>query len=485
MKKNNSNIQKKSKTTTVKNAEKKVAIPAAAPEEPTVVETVEAETVETEKSTEVNVSQITTKNMTGSTSSKLDANHRVALLDLADSIFRRDPNAEQRFTVEIRENVNAIVAAGVVASLADEAVYGDSTFSAVLKGTMYPQLVVTAKDMGITLPNIKALPTNKDGDVQIESKQIKVSKQAKEKLAEEHAIEEEKPELDPVKVAQMDEDALRKALNYLLIVGPKKTNIKTTLVNVVDFMREYRMNLADKAENAADAKLKYDNYTVDQWLMDAFSYVKPTFLLHGIGRGLCSMVSLEKGPVSAFCILRKSLTNPDDKTVVWDDQSIADGVKAIVYLVAKNAIDDEQKNLDALDKKAKDYKDVSAKYQASIKHYQDILNWLGTPDADYISGFLKRVDEDKDPFAIKLMGRLADAYYPGKARGGFKNYDYNIVQHMGIICNMFKDELSKDETYMEANLSDLVAYTEDEIREMRKAEAEAAAAEKKEETKNA
>lgn len=464
----------------------KVANVKPAPVEPPVVETVSAEeTQETKEDTKVSVSQITPKNLVGTTTSKLDANHRVELLGLADEIFRKDPNAEKRFTLEVRESVNSIVAAGVVASLADEAIYGDSTFSAVLKGTMYPQLVVTAKDMGITLPNIKSLPTDTDGNVTIESKQIKVSKPAKEQLKEEHAIEDEKPEIDPVKVANMDEEALKKALNYILITGPKKASIKTTLVSVVDFMRTYRMTLADKAENTAEAKLKYDNYTVDQWLMDAFSYVKPTFLLHGIGRGLCSMVSLEKGPVSSFTILRKALTNTDDGKVAWDDQSVADGTKAIIYLVAQSCIESEEKNLEALDKKAKDYKEVSQKYKDSIQHYKDILGWVMTPDEGYITEFMKRVDEDKDPFAIKLYNRIMNEYYPNKARGGYKNMDYLIVQRLGLICNMFKPEDSKDKTFSDANLAEPIPYTEEEIKAMRQAEAEAAAEKKAEESKNA
>lgn len=462
----------------------KVNKPAAAPAEAAVVETVET-TVEPPKKDQVNPTQINAKNLAGSTKSSLDANHRVDLLHLADDIFRKDPDAERKFSLEVRDGVNAIVAAGVVAAIADEAVYGNSTFSAVLNHTMYPQLVVAAKDMGIALPNIKALPVDENGNVTVDSKEVKVSKEAKEKLTEEHAIEDEKPELDPVKVASMSEEDLKKALQYLLIVGPKKTNIKNTLVSVVDFMRTYRMTMADKAENAAEAKLKYDDYTVDQWLMDAFSYVKPTFLLHGIGRGLITMASLDKSPISSFCILRKTLSDPETGQPVWDEQSIADAVKAIIYLVANNAIADEQKNLDALDKKAKDYKDVSEKYKNSIQHYKDILGYVTNPDPEIVSSLIEKMDKDKDPVAIKIYGRIKDQYYPNSARGGFKNMDYNIVQHAGIICNMFKPLADQDETYAEINLHDLVAYTTEEIKEMREAEAKAAAEAKKEEGKNA
>ena len=473
------NNKTQKKTTKVNNK------PAAAPTETAVVETVETTVEPPKKDKEVNPSQINTKNLAGKTNSALDANHRVDLLTLADDIFRKDPDAERKFSLEVREGVNAIVAAGVVAAIADEAVYGNSTFSAVLNHTMYPQLLVAAKDMGITLPNVKELPVDENGNVTVDSKEVKVSKAAKEKLAEEHAIEDEQPELDPVKVAAMSEDDLKKALQYLLIVGPKKTNIKNTLVSVVDFMRTYRMTLADKAENSAEAKLKYDDYTVDQWLMDAFAYVKPTFLLHGIGRGLITMASLDKSPISSFCILRKSLTDPETGKPVWDEQSIADAVKAIIYLVANNTIADEQKNLDALDKKAKDYKDVAEKYENSIQHYKDILNYVTNPDPEIVSSLIEKMDKDKDSAAQKIYGRIKDQYYPNSARGGFKNMDYNIVQHAGIICNMFKPIADRDETYSEMNIHDLVAYTTEEIKEMREAEAKAAAEAKKDKSKNA
>lgn len=478
-------MAQKNKNIATKKTKKSVK-PVEAPVEQTVVETVEEPTTPKEKPEEsTNATNITTKNMVGRVNSSLDANHRVDLLNLADDIFRKDPDAERKFTLEIRDSVNAIVAAGVVAALADESVYGTSTFSAVLNHAMYPQLLIAAKEMGVTLPNVKSLPVNEKEEVILESDKIKVSKDAKKKLQEEHAIEEEKPELDPVKVADMGEEALKKALQYLLIVGPKKTNIKNTLVGVVDFMRTYRMTMADKAENVAEAKLKYDGYTVDKWLMDAFSYVKPTFLLHGIGRGLITMASLAKSPVSSFCILRRTLTDPETNKPVWDDQSIADAVKAIVYLVASNAIADEQKNLDALDKKAKDYKDVSEKYKTSIDHYKKILEYVSNPDFDVINTLVQKMDDEKDPTATKIFTHVKDQYYPDKSRNGYKNLDYDVVQRAGIITNLFITEADRNEDYNEVNIQELVAYTTEEIKEMREAEAKAKAEAKKEESKNA
>ena len=448
---------------------------------PPVQETV-IETVAPEENKDVNVSQFTPKNAIGSSRSALDANHKVDLLNLTHKFFKEDPDASRKYAVDFLDAIDKILAAGIVSAIADEAAYGEGSFSMVLNHTMYPQLVVAAKEMGVTLPAAKSLEVKEDGTVQVDAKQVKLTKEVKEELKKEKEIIDEKPELDPVKVANMDEEALRKALQYILITGPKTTKVKDTLCSVVDFMRSYRMEMAKKAENASEAMLKYDDYTTGQWLDDAFSYVKPTFLLHGIGRGFVSCTSLEKSPVSAFCILRRSMTK-DDGTVEWDDQSIADAVKSVTIFVANNCIEQEQKNLDALDPKAKDYAEVSKNYKASIQHYKDCINYLS--DTGGICENLIQGLKDKNPVLEKIYKRVRDCYYPKKSRDVFKNLDLNVVQRTGIILNMFKDPASRNLNYSESNLSELVQYTKEELEAKKKAELEALQAEKKEETKNA
>lgn len=464
--KNNKNLASKKGT-----AKPKTVVP---PTEETVVETVSAE--------DVNPSKITTKNIVGQTRSSLDANHRVDLMNLAHKMFKEDPDAPRKYTVDFLDSMDKILAAGIVSALADEAAYGEGTFSIVLSHTAYPQLVVAAKEMGISLPNIKNLPSPEEGKVELDNSKIKLGKEAKETLKKEHEIVEEKPELDPVKVANMDDEALNKALSYLLITGPKTVKIKDTLVSVVDFMRTYAMTIADKADNAAEAKLKYDDFTTGQWLEMAFSHVKPTFLLHGIGRGLVSTIGLEKSPITAFCIMRKSMTK-DDGTVEWDDQSIADATKSIAVFVAKDCIAKEKANMDALDPKAKDYKEVKAKYEASIRHYEDCINWITNNDSCMVENLIDGVEND-DQVLSKIYQRVRDRYYPNKSRDVFKNLDTNIQQRAGIILNLFKEEGTRNLNYSEENISELVQYTKEELEEKRKTALESAKEEKEEETKN-
>lgn len=410
--------------------------------------------------------EITIENMCGATTSNLDANHRVQLLQLADDVFRKDLSAEKRFTLEVREGMNAIIAAGIIAAIADEAVHGDSTFSIVLKNNMYPQLIVAAKDMGITLPNIKALPQIENEKINIKSTEIKVSKEATEKINEEREVTETVPELDPEKIANMSENDLVKAITYILITGPKiGKSIKDTLIKIVDFMYKYRMALADKSENSAEAKLKYDSYTTEDWLNEAFNYVTPTFLIHGIGRGLISTIGLEKSPITAFCVLRKSFTNKEG-IVEWDDESIAYATKAIVRFVANEIICKEKTNMNNLDKKDKNYEDNVNNHKSAINHYIEILNDLTNCDPEIIRTLISKT-ENKDITAMKIFDRIKEQYYPTKTTM-FKNMNYNIEQLAGYIINLFRDKGSKLIDYSKDNIKNLEPFTPEEIKEMQK-----------------
>lgn len=422
------------------------------------------------------------ENILKTTGSALDANHRVELLNLANDVFRKDPDAERKYSLEVRESMNTIIAAGVVAALADEAIYGNTTFGITLSNKLYPQLIAAANDMGIKLPNIKALP-QKEGNVQINANAISISKETRETLKKEKEIEEEKPELNPEKINS--EDELIKALSYILITGPKTgKSIKDTLVNAVDFMRIYRMKFADKAENSAEAKLKYDNRTMEDWLNDIFSFVKPTFLMHGIGRGLVSTIGLEKSPITAFCIFRNALTNKETNAVEWDDQSIADAIKSIVKFICKETIANENKGIENLDKKTPDYDNIVKKYQSSIDHYNNIVKDMINTDVSIIENLPKEYESKNETF-VKIFGRIKNIFYPQETGTMYKNIVSNIQQYAGYIINLFRDEGTKIMDYGIENVHTLEQYTEEELKEMRKAEVEKKKEEKteKQETK--
>lgn len=452
------------------------------PQNPPVVTPVEEPVV-------VTPGEVTTQNIVNSVGTTgLDANHRVDLLKMAHETFVKDPNASKRFSLELVESMSHITAMGIVSALVDEAQFGESTFTAVLRAKAYPQLVLAAHDMGIKLPDVKSLPPvpGKEGMIELPSDQIKPSAETKNALKKEHEVEQKgakgEIELDPKKVAEMDDDALKEALTYILITDPKRShNIKDTLTRCVDFMREFRMAQANKAQNVVEAMETLDSRSVYDWLNDAFSYVKPTHLLSGIGMGMRTVVDSEKGGISAFLILRQTLTDKDG-TICWDDQSIADAVRAIVIWSCNDAIAKDTTAIEKLPTNSSGYKEEKAKFEKSIAHFNDIIDAISNPNFDFVDGMLESLDKD-DKIATKMAGRICKAYYPETLKNAedYKNLNANIQQRAGIIANMFREPGNTNLNYSEANLSDLVEYTEEEKVELRKEAAEA----KKEESKNA
>lgn len=430
---------------------------------------------------------VTAKDLAGSTGGKLSPDGRVHLLQLADDIFRKDPNAERRFGIELTESVNHIVAAGVLSSMVDEALYGDSSFTAVLRGSVYPQLVLVAHDMGIKLPDIKALPVNENGEVELPSTQIGVTAETKKKVKEEHEIQTKgnagEIELDPVKVAKLDEEALKNALSYLLITGSKQQkNVKDYLTTCVDFMRAYRMAKADSAEKPAQVKDELDSRSTYEWLMDVFSYIKPTHIASGIGTGMKWLIQDEHCGVSAFLILRKSLTDSNTGEVCWDDQSIADAARAIVEWKCTDIIKGERAKIEALDKKSPNYKENLKGLEDSIAAFEKVLYEMSNPSFEMID-MLPDLVESGNETACKMAGRIRLAYYPetkDAPSSNYKNLRENLRQRAGIIANMFRDPGTINQEYSVANLTDLVEYTDEEKEELRKEEAK----KKKEESKN-
>lgn len=385
-----------------------------------------------------------------------DANHRVQLLDLADRRFSR-PDAQERLSPEFLTNVNMIIDAGVAAELADEAMYGDGTFSRVMQSSMLPQFRAVAAQIGITLPETKALEAMtpaeelEKGNIVIATDKNKISKETQKQVQKEHELKQEVPELDPVKVFASGDEALQKALQYKLIA---KKGMGEVLVNIVDFMREYRAEEARHAQNTVAAMEKFEARTTGDWLNDAFSIVEPTLLFNGIGRGLCTTTSVFKSPVQAFIVLKKAINNANGSDV-WDDQSIASAVSAIVYWIANSNIKKMETELEGLDKKAKDYDAVSANYKKSIDHYKSILETINNPSYDLVENVGETDPEKLTENGKKLREYLQKFLYADVKPGTYKNMISNLQQYAGYVTGLFRTPGTADANYSLSNISEL------------------------------
>lgn len=486
-KKNNKSAEtKQKKTVTTKSTTKPAAKAPKAPK--TAAPKVEAPEVEATTNTAPvqtapeNHAGTLVNAMNGHLHGGLDANRRMDLITNIGVFFHNDPRARQNLGDEVCDAMDDIARIGIVCAIADEAVNGDGIFAAKLKATEYPALVVAANKMGIKLPSLKALPVNGDGVVEVKSTEAEVDEGVAAKLAEEHKIEEagEKGqiELDAKKVAHMGEEDLIKALKYYMVTGPKKSSPFDMLTTVVDFMKDYRNELASQAENKDEAIAKLESRTMYEWLNDAFSYVSPTMLMSGIGRGMKELVIKEGSPLSAFIILRNALTDKNTHTAVWEDQDLADATRAIVEFIANNEIKSSEALLTTLVKDDENYEKEKTRLESIIATNKQVIDYLNNISFDIIENM-----EQGNKTERTARGRIWKMYYPecdAAELPRFKNLEENIAQRGGIILNLFRAPGDKNQNYSDTNLTEIEKYTLEEYTELKKKQATAA----KEESKN-
>lgn len=400
--------------------------------------------------------------MNAESSSGLDANHRVELMGLIRKTFVDEERPQFIAPTSTRVHMNKLLQIGIVAEIAQETISGKSSFAITLQKSGYSELLETAKELGVTLPSLKLIEANtspavkKQGNVTVpvgKGSGVKVSAEAKAQLEEDKKIQSDTPELDPLKITS--EDDLRKTIDYMF---RRKKNFGQNLVDIVDFMRNYRMNQASQAENSTEAMQKLDDRTTTAWLDDIFRYTKPSFITGGLSAGLCATIDQTNSPVRAFTILRDSIKDGDGK-VAWDDQSIADAVTAIVKWKSQLGVSADTANLEKLgDPKKYDTgaKTAAESYNKSINAQKERINVVLCPSSDFMSTFADKLASGEKNH-VTLAGIIRRMYYPETLTDENKNKEYAnlndlIIQHIGIIFNMFLPADSQLEDYSEINL---------------------------------
>jgi len=410
--------------------------------------------------------------------SGLSLDGQVRLLDLTRRVFVEETDPELQFPQPVRVKMNKIVAIGIVASLAEHSLDGTNEFAAILNRNGYPMLEAAAAEMGIRLPKLAVLPApeGKEDEVELRPNDLKISKETKDELKKEKAIREgETPELDPKKVDSDEE--VTKALEYMFAKSRGKS-LSENIHEAVGFMKDFRYNQASKAENAEEAKARYDTYTAGDWMDDMFGFFKPTVFYTGIGRGMCTVAFNEGNPVHAFLILRDALKNRETGKPEDSDTEVAYLVRSITKWVAKAMIESNEKAIEALDPK-QNAKEIEH-CKVAINNYNNAINCFVNPSFDLADNYL---EDDSDETA-KITKSIIRSYYPLDTKPAeYKNFKENIQQRLGCIINLFRDPNSQSIAYKESNITELVKYTEEELAELKKAEAKAKAAAKESESK--
>ena len=457
----------------------------------------EVKTPETEAAEVVTIPQAADpKNLTSRKHSGLSPDGQVQLLDLAHRVFVEEKDPDLQFPQTVRVEVNKIVAIGIMCTFADHAANGDNTFAMVLQSQAYPTLSSAAEAIGIKFPDIKALPAGKEqGTVILQSNKVEISEETKKKLQEEKKIREsEKPELDPEKITS--EEDVTKALQYMFLSSGGK-RLPALMTEAIDFMKKFRMHEASLAENADEAKAKFENYNSGDWLDDVFSYFRPPVFFTGIGRGMATVTADKKNPIHAFIILRDAIKDKETGKPVLEDQETAYCAKSIMKWFCNTNIDSNQKAIDNLDPKKN--KAEIEKCEAQIQYYNDILTYITSPSPEEVDTLLENVGTSFDEGGIlttecqeanATFNRICKSYY-GKqlSDADYKNLGQNIQQYGYHIINLFRSAGEKIMDCGLSNIGELEERSAEEreamIKEAKKRWAERKAAEKKEEEKNA
>lgn len=467
--------------------------PGKAPETPQVKPTKKPEVEEPEVLTEerVKVMAATNPDRLRQKMHTLSPDATIQALSLLDKSVVNTPDPALAFPLEVRKKANLIVAIGTITTLMDHCAAGDDSFALAMQKTEYAGLIECAKAAGydIKLPDIKALPVIEDGRVQIAAKEVKISKTQMEQAKKEAEIRKQVPELDPEKITS--EEDLKKALEYKFL--QKSYKLVDTLTDGIDFMKRFRLHEASLAENADDAKKKFEARNSGDWLDDLFSYIKPGIFFAGIGKGMASVTAVEKNVIHAFTIFRDAVRDKNTGEPVLDDQELAYCVKSIVKWVCNTCIESNNKAIEGLDSK-KNAKDIEA-CNKQIEYYTSILGYINAPDTEEIDTLLERIGSKFNEGGVltqecqdanKLFNIITKSYY-GKelSTADYTNLANNIQQYGYHIINLFRnaDERRKDVGIM--NISELEERSEEEKAALI-AEAKKAWAEKKKETsKNA
>lgn len=427
----------------------------------------------------------------------LSADSRILAFSLLEKTIVNPIDPALAFPLEVRKATNMLVAIGTLTTLMDHCANGDDTFAMLMQKTEYAALIECAKGAGydIKLPEIKSLPVNEKGQVVIDAKKVKIGESEKKKLQAEQKIREgEKPELDPEKISS--EEDLEKALKYMFVTNNRR--ITDILLEGIDFMKKFRMHEASLAENADEAKAKFENRTSGDWLDDLFGYVQPSVFFTGIGRGMANVTLVEKDPIHAFIIFRDAIKDKTTGMPILEDAEAAYCVKSIIKWYCNTHIDSNKKAIAELDPK-KNASDIE-KCNARIAELEKIIDYVTNPSADVVNELLNNIGSKwmsdgstltpECRHANTIFNTVCKSYYNEQlSTCDYKNLGENIQQYAGCIINLFRDPGSQIAIYKDANITKLEERSEEEkqklTKEAKEAWANAKKAEKKESEKNA
>lgn len=413
----------------------------------------------------------------------LDPNHRVDVLMGIKTYFKDDPNAAANTGVsqEAVDKINGIAAIGFVAALGDEIIMGTSSWAAKLRLTQIEAINSVNQLTGISI-DTKALPAPAaDGTVEVNSKNIKMTKETKAKLAEEKKVNEEAEKKSKEYMSNPtlieNDDQLKEALGFQL-VNKKIARPVERLLTTANFYRSYLTIKAQSAENKDAELARIKALTDAELLQDISTMVPPTFTNEGFGKYLCKCAKDAKSVIPAFGLFKRATINRETGVAKFTDVEVASLVRTLIIWNATSqialiseSIEDHNNNIKILSKNAEANKagiekenEAIADCHEMIKVFQDIIGLATDPSFDLADGFIKAYKDENDPLhndAVVVYNSIVKTYYDGVEISELEHDTLllNVQQHIGIILNYFTSDIVKREEYSEDNLVEFASET--------------------------
>lgn len=420
----------------------------------------------------------------------LDPNHRMDLITVMHETFRKDPMAATHTGMpqETVNSINRINAVMQVAALTCEITLAKNPFTMLLPKNTVDNIVALSGEVGIHL-DTKALPApDANGNIEVLSTAITVSKETKASIEKENAIAEEIPETDGSKVTT--EEGVRKGGIYILASTKEDARPYARILSLIKFYRDY---LYFRAGDDEAAKKKVSDASNEELFRDVVKIIGPCpFSMHGISNLLYTATATTKSPVSAFCMFRNSTLDKTTGHPTIDDSAVASMVKVLVTWNADSKItaDEEsiavcEANIKALSKNkkqnAKAIEKENAKietYKSCIESYKEVSSFVTNPSTA-IADIMPEAYDNREHEEYKNVHRVASeimkTYYRGITPKQVEHDSliHNMQQYAGVIINMFRDPLQQNIAYKESNITELIVTnesTEEKVEEPAKEE---------------
>ena len=418
----------------------------------------------------------------GTTKSTLSPDATVMALNGLKTMVHDNPNAAEYYGMseDSVKKINTFTLAGFATVLAIEVEQRKSPFAIKMLENQPEAINAISQFTGVQI-NVKALPApDAKGEIEVPSTAIVVSEEGKKQIKKEKDIENTEPTTNPAEIE--NENQLAASLSNLLTKGAD--NIGARIKRVIDFYRGYLTIQANKAEDKEKELQKVKSMTRTE-MFEKISVIvgECPFAMNGTAKIFRNMIQKELNPVVPFCIYRRTSANGDNSV---DDEFVGDILKILVKWSCNSTIEHAQHNIAEAERLIKknekivgEEKDATKKKlaQTAINNYvnavipdaekciaemQSILVVLTNPSFDAIDSLIENYngkDDTKDEYKVahRIVDNVIKTYYKGVDMTKVDNKALlnNVQQRAGIIINIFRDPLTKNQNYDESNITEL------------------------------